>query len=395
VQSGSEIALSSTNEYDPDGWIVDREWTIPSLGETYNGVPTLTKTFFNPTPGTTSTVTIRLRVKDNNGNWSPYDYLTLNVQNAGTGANAPPIAVISRDSINQGNGSIFTINAGDYVFMNAYSSYDPDGNGVQSWEWTVTYPSMTPQIFYADNVYPSTTNPTGSDYDVSIALRVKDGRGTWSSSSTVTMRISSSVYNYPPVADFWVSPGLSVLDTDPIVLNDASTDGNGISDIMTREWYVDGSYVGNGTSFSVGTLSIGSHTIDLRVIDYSSAIVWSQPKTITVVAGGTDLPGSIGNPYILSLNSPVYGYVNYQEYVYFSVPLSSMEGPTIHLYGLASDVDLYVYPDDTLTSYIGTSTFGGYSDEYVYVPGATYTNVLVAVYGFNAGTYTLSAEYNP
>jgi len=87
----------------------------------------------------------------------------------GTGGSAP-IAMIYSDAGNN-------VQQNTIVYFNSYSSYDPDNDWLEGWEWAITdqysttlFTSMSPEISYTFGI----TGP------YQIKLRVKDNKSNWS-----------------------------------------------------------------------------------------------------------------------------------------------------------------------------------------------------------------------
>ncbi|MFC1764953.1 PKD domain-containing protein [Planctomycetota bacterium] len=153
-----QVTLDGSNSHDPDGDPLTYSWSWTGLG------------FPNPASGVQPTVwlpegvfNIRLEVKDPSQS-SDTDWVTITVQSQPT--NQPPVADAGPDqTVTLAYGQIYVA-----VHLDGRGSYDPDGDPIQSYNWSWTgqgFPNPT------SGSQPTIWLPLGT-YD--IHLIVNDGQ---------------------------------------------------------------------------------------------------------------------------------------------------------------------------------------------------------------------------
>lgn len=172
------------NSYDPDLINTDpegrkgiRTWEWQYRNVTTNG-DWVTAVEAPTTFPSTGEFTIRLRVQDAHGAWSNWsDIKTVTI------ANSKPIALFE---------PIPNPVSRNYDCTLVDHSYDPDGDAITEWEWTVqgkgTYTRTTSNPLVVS--WPNVGNYT-------VTLRVKDSQGAWSDPYSQVVRV---IDNNKPVA---------------------------------------------------------------------------------------------------------------------------------------------------------------------------------------------------
>jgi YD repeat-containing protein len=248
VVSGNSVSFNGSGSTDPDGTIAKYEWDFDGNGsyETSTGATaTTTKTF-----ATAGSVTVGLRVTDNNGG-------TATTTRALTVSNrAPTASFIATPN---------PVPTGTAVNFNAAGSSDPDGT-VAKYEWDLdgngSYETNTGATATTTKTYAAAGN-------VTVGLRVTDNLGL-----TATSTKAVTVQNRAPVASFTATPNPVTVNTAASFNGSASSDPDGT--VAKYEWDLDGngSYETNtgATATTTKTLTTsGNRTIGLRVTDNAGA----------------------------------------------------------------------------------------------------------------------------
>jgi hypothetical protein len=392
VPSGQPITLSSRDEFDPDGWIVDRAWTIQVPGQsdaTFSGMQYLSYTFTNSNASAIQ-ATVKLKVKDNDGNWSPEALLTLTINPMGS-TNQVPVASIQQ-------GAQMYVNSGEWIYLSS-SSFDPDGQ-IYSYLWTIGGQTFNSY----DLSYQVPVNGGTVNLDITASLVVTDNQAAQSTNTAsiiIHVYPSTSTQIPPPFVDFISSAGFGIFEGTSVTFTDASTTGYSTY-ITQRRWYVNGTVSSYDYNFYYFFSSQGTYTVRLEVEQYNDYVTGTTPrvhsteKTITVASTTSSLPGSQANPYIVSSGGTYAGWVGGDQTIYYKVSFpGNFSGQNLRLTGLTSDIDLYAFSDSGFLTEIDSSTAGGSQDELIPVNG--YTEVWVEVYGYatNGGPYTLVTEALP
>ena len=249
----------TSSSYDVDGTVVKEEWFVDGvkIAQGHNSV------YQFPTA---KTYTVLLKVTDNDGATAQTSK-TVTVTK-GTTSNKPPVAIISAPnlSINPGQSITFVSN-----------SYDPDGYLVsQKWfvDGSVAMTNGNPftYTFLSPGLY-------------NITLQVLDNDGA-SAETSVIVNVSTVTPNIPPVADFNYLP-VNPTTVDLVVFASTSYDLDGI--ITKSEWFVDGTKITEGDSFTKYFTTSGTYTVKLKVTDNEGTS--SQiSKAVTVTAVSTNQP---------------------------------------------------------------------------------------------------------
>lgn len=156
-----------------------------------------------------ATYTVRLRVQDALGAWSGWAYAELTAQNRA------PVAYFERPAY-VGVNQAATLSDG---------SWDPDGDEIVAWEWTVTGKG----VFNTQDV----TVSWASAGTYPVTLRVQDSRGAWSSPFTQDIVVSQP--NNPPVARL-SGPGEGYTE-EPLTLSGTSSYDPDPGDYIARAFW--------------------------------------------------------------------------------------------------------------------------------------------------------------
>ncbi|MCX7088317.1 MAG: PKD domain-containing protein, partial [Methylococcales bacterium] len=253
------VNLDASASTDPDGSIVDYNWTSTegtsvSTGKTYS------VTFYQA-----GIYTITLTATDNLGaRGKRQQTITVNQK---TVTNVPPIASFTATPT--------TGNAPLTVNLNASASIDSDGI-IKTYAW-----SSSDGNTGTDKIASFTFNQAGT---FTITLTVTDNLGaTVTQQQTITVKAVTApvVSNKPPVANFTATPTTGKV---PLTVNlnaSASSDSDGA--IKTYSW---SSSDGNTDTDKIASFTYstpGTYTITLTVTDNLGA-TGTQQQTITVKA---------------------------------------------------------------------------------------------------------------
>ncbi len=248
VVSGSSVSFNGSGSSDPDGTIAKYEWDFDGNGtyETSTGATaTTTKTF-----ATAGSVTVGLRVTDNNG---------------GTATTTRALTVSNRAPTASFTATPNPVPTGTAVSLNAAASSDPDGT-VAKYEWDLDGNGS----YETDTGATATTTKTfAAPGTFTVGLRVTDNLGL-----TATSSKAITVQNRAPVASFTATPNPVTVNTATSLNASASSDPDGT--VVKYEWNLDGngSYELNTGATPTTTktfTSSGDQTIGLRVTDNSGA----------------------------------------------------------------------------------------------------------------------------
>ncbi len=234
---------------DEDGTIIKYRWASDIDGVFYNGSSNST-TYSNLSIGEHK---IKFWVMDNNHTWSEYDHETLKVKDS----NHAPIADIGGISPNPANNShsiTFTSNASD-----------PDGEVV----WYYWHSSIDGELYEGNESHFSTTNLSSGNHTIKHKVRDDDNA---TSDYVYDHLVINGTENQSPTAE--------ILEIDPnpaekgenVTFYGKGTDPDG--EVVWYDWYssFDGwIHEGNSSSFTTNDLSIGNHTIKLKVWDDDDA----------------------------------------------------------------------------------------------------------------------------
>ncbi|MEM3341109.1 MAG: right-handed parallel beta-helix repeat-containing protein [Thermoplasmata archaeon] len=226
----------------------DRDGTITAYEWSRNGTLLSSQANFSFTFNEPAVYIITFRVKDNNNTWSPAASLTLQIK--APAQNIPPVAVITSISPNPAA-------PGETVYF-AGEGIDPDGT-ITGYEWSSSKDGLlsTNKDFSRNNL------SNGSHI---ISFRVKDSNNTWSAPATINLRIELVSGNLKPVAYIdSVSPNQTSFCL-PVRFEGHGTDADGT--VVSAEWYSskDG-FLSDSFSFTIRSLSVGTHIISFRVKD--------------------------------------------------------------------------------------------------------------------------------
>jgi PKD repeat protein len=273
--------------YDPDGYIVSSVWDFGD-GAQANG------SYVTHAYATAATFVVRLTVTDNSGSVATQN------QTVYVNVNQPPVARFAyspSDPI-----------AGQYVYFNGWTSYDPDGYIVL---WTWDFGDGTNQTNYYGDTYHY--YPRGGRY--TVTLTVTDN--FYGKNST-----SVSLYvDIPPIASFTTDRDFGKVGT--FLRFDASASNDPDGRIVRYEWNFGdgGNFTAGGPIVSHVFAATGTYTVTLIVWDDHNATS-TFLKTISVVP-----PKS---PFAILAFTPSRPFVG--DAVSFNASLSSDPDGTIVRY---------------------------------------------------------------
>lgn len=264
---GQQITYQD-NSYDPDLQFTDpegkkglRNWQWQYRVDGGEWVTASQPPAYFTRPGT---VEVRLRVQDFLGAWSEWAYSTVTVQNR------KPVAYFEPTANPVGKGEATSL---------INQSYDPDGDELAAFEWTITgIGSRTSK----DVLNVSWPDP--GTYQVT--LRVMDQRGLWSDPYTANIVVENRQPNRPPVPVITFNPNPGYTGEQLTALGTASYDpdpGDYIQACYWRfkppgeDWKGPFTQRRGEPGFLTSTLvpgddQVGTWTFELTVIDSRNAL---------------------------------------------------------------------------------------------------------------------------
>jgi len=190
VHLGDTVTLRGDASSDPDGQIVTWEWnctTHPGITATLQD-PNSSRPSFLPDAVTTYTWT--LRVRDDNGSWSPEDVVNITVQ----AVPLKPVADAGED---------FTAVVDSTVTLDGSGSNDPDGF-ITEYTWICTSHMITLEYPGSPSAPTFVPTETGS---YAFTLFVKDNDGINSVLDQVNITIMRSKENTAPIVNLTYPTG--------------------------------------------------------------------------------------------------------------------------------------------------------------------------------------------
>lgn len=208
-------------------------------------------------------------------------------------ANNKPIATINNP------GPSITKDYGDSIYFSGIGD-DPDpGDTIESYRWTSDIDGQlsTQQSFTTTSLSVGTHT---------ISFKVMDNHYDWSSAKTVVAKIQEiGQENQIPIA-YILKPNLA----NPVIQgNNVEFLGRWADDGQVVEYSWRSSHdgkIGSTESFTKSDLSIGTHTIFLKVKDDYGQWSSEASTTITIIAD----PFSTNNAPIADTGGPYIGYIN-------------------------------------------------------------------------------------
>ena len=208
-------------------------------------------------------------------------------------ANNKPIATINNP------GGLITKDQGDSIYFSGVGD-DPDpGDTIEAYRWTSDIDGQlsTQQSFTTSSLSVGTHT---------ISFKVMDNHYDWSSAKTVVVKIQEvGQENQIPIA-YILKPN----SANPVIQGNSveflgrwADDGN----VVEYSWRSnhDG-IIGTSESFTKNDLSVGTHTIYLKVKDDYGQWSSEASTTLTIIAD----PFSTNNPPIADTGGPYIGYIN-------------------------------------------------------------------------------------
>ncbi len=222
----------------------------------------------------------------------------------------------------------------------------------------------------------------------------------------------SSRVELPNVSTAWQVSGTGDFDadgSDDLLWHNASGGKNSVWLLNAFGRKSRASIPGTGsgwTPFAVFDMDVdGKADILFRNSNDGSNRLWlmdgtsrQQSLAITKVGDQNWQPVAVGNigsngAQSISSGSPLQGSVGFDTFDYFSIDVEANTTVDISVTGLSSDIDLYVGDgsEPTLQSYDCSSFLGGSQSETCSLVASSATTVFIGVYGFSAGSYTVTA----
>jgi len=253
VQVLQVVFFNGSASYDPDGTIIDYAYDFDDASG-MNGT-TANATHSYAAPGT---YTVTLNVTDNGGNSSVASVIFR--------VNAPPTASFV---VTPASGSLATL-----FQFDATASTDPDGTIVSyAWDFgdTATGVGSSPAHAYTSRAL----------FLVSLTVTDNDG-------ATATANGTVAVVNRPPT--LVVNPDvpnivLSAQTSTTFTATASDPDGDGVLYL----WRLDGTVVGNGSTYFFTAGGPGTHVLEVVVSDGST----STTRTWTVTVASSTTPSTV------------------------------------------------------------------------------------------------------
>jgi hypothetical protein len=258
------------------------------------------------------TFTASLTIKDEYGleSTNPTDIIITVFE-----PNIPPTAFIDKISPESAM-------EGDEVSLSGHG-FDEDGV-ITGYLWESTLDGYL-------NGYDSFSTSLLSEGTHTIHFRVKDDREEWSENVQRQLIISPEIKNERPVARIDSIVPNPATEGDIITFTGRGYDEDGTITSYLWESNLDGE-LNDQSSFSISSLSIGSHTISFEVQDNNET--WSKTEKVTVVVKAIP-PNEMPTAFIdsISPNPATHG-----ETIYFKGYGEDIDG-TIEKYKWESDID--------------------------------------------------------
>lgn len=262
------------------------------------------------TAGTTYYVAVK--AYDSYSNYSQYSAEKTGVPQLAL-PDIPPAAII--DTITPANG-----NDGENFTFTGHG-IDTDGDSIIGWEWRSSIDGLLGNTAVASHAL-STGYHT-------IFFKVRDSRGAFSETKTKIV-----IVNGIPTATIESIAPNPAFFTDTVTFTGSGTDDGSITGY---EWKDGSSVISSSDSFTKNDLSVGAHTISLRVKDNNG--VWSSPVSTSVLINNPPKP----DPPVIS--KPLNG--------------SKTRGSTTNVSGTAATdctIKVYVNGTEAANKATGTST---------------------------------------
>jgi PKD repeat protein len=412
VATGESVNFWS-NSYDPDGFIVDREWWIsgPGVDETFSQ-PNVQ--FYFPQSGE---YYVYLKVWDNDGNDSGYSQ-PIRIYVVDTYYNEGPTAGIWAD--------MTYVTPGEYVGFQS-NSWDPD-DGIMQRYWDFGDGNSYVGNDYEWHSYASsgtyTVTLTVTDYSNetdSATIIIYVAESTVNRSITVEGDINGiNSYTYPiRIKILNISTGDEVASRTIYGASYVYETFNYLPEAnyavlawwdSNNNWNPDPGEPGAFGDDSQPTSYFGLY--DLYVPTYNLNVGYdlneyagfyfdnTDTEFLFAAPSGTDAPNP-DSPIGLGTNTTHFGgYVEYQDYSYYWIDDYSGGNVEIQLMNLSADVDLYVYGSTQFNSnyntanpeLIDSSTWGGTTWESVNVYAGSYNTIFIVAHGYQEGSYEVRID---
>ncbi|RZB31062.1 MAG: hypothetical protein AEth_01016 [Candidatus Argoarchaeum ethanivorans] len=249
------IFTGSGTTDDPDGYITAYRWESDRYGFLSNS-----QSFETTLPP--GEHIIILQVRDNNGEWSEPDEAYVEVLPIEP-ENQPPEAHISYIDPTP------PVYIGTPVTLAGHGT-DPDKEDhITAYEWQIDN-----EIISKTETFTIETLSVGTHI---IQFRVRDNNGEWSEPDEAYVEVLPiEPENQPPEAHIsYIDPTPPVYIGTPVTLAGHGTDPDKEDHITAYEWQIDNEIISKTETFTIETLSVGTHIIQFRVRDNNGE--WSEP----------------------------------------------------------------------------------------------------------------------
>ena len=249
VDMGGAVILDGSGSRDPDGTIVEWEWTCTSHDLVLTDPDSSSPSFI---PDEEGTFVFNLRVMDDDDEWSQVSSVRITVIDPNK--NNPPVA-------DAGN-PIHNAYVGDLVELDGSSSSDIDGTIVE-WKWTCTSHSI--DIEDDDTAYASFISEEDGDHILKLTVTDDDGD---SSSDQITVNVDYRRFS-PKIGPIAYDDGGPV--PDAVV----SLSGNGIERTALTD--------ANGFAQFPVEIIAGTYTCSVTL----DGVELMEPFTVTITNTGS------------------------------------------------------------------------------------------------------------
>ncbi|RZN13869.1 MAG: hypothetical protein EF812_06775 [Methanosarcinales archaeon] len=154
------------------------------------------------------------------------------------------------------------------IFTGSGTTNDPDGY-ITAYRW-----ESDKYGFLSNSQSFETTLPPGEHI---IILQVRDNNGEWSEPDEAYIEVLPiEPKNQAPEAHInYIDPTPPVYIGTPVTLAGHGTDPDKEDHITAYEWQIENEIVSKTETFTIRTLSVGTHTVQFRVRDNNGE--WSEP----------------------------------------------------------------------------------------------------------------------
>ncbi len=284
---GRGVTFNASESYDPDGGSIDKyEWDFNNDG--VNDVIKVSPKNFSHTFSQAGVYNVKLTVTDDEGQTA------FTIAGVGTGATIPPANV----TLNEKPVAFFTNTSGGngWMYFDGSQSYDLDGT-VTTYKWD--FGDGTGLHIFDNPVVYRPYSAGGANY--TVTLIVIDNDGALSDTASSVLLYGSQLY-VPPIPPIAVIDAPGDISTAQVATFDASSSYDPDNNIpFSYEWDFnnDGNPDATGVSVQHQFMTIGNHTISLKVTDTTGGVGWCN-ETVYVRGPIT------GRKFLIVDNTPLH-----------------------------------------------------------------------------------------